>query len=314
MDARDRLMVGYLRNSLWQVITRWLTSDLEDSGTHLSDYVRMRLEIRPADVVLVEGRSHVGNIIKTITLSNWTHAALYIGRLHDIEDPDLREYIEYHCDCDPGDEPLIIEALLEAGTIVAPLRKYNDCHVRICRPKGLSLADAEKVVRYCVGCLSLSYDIRQILDLARFLFPYGLLPRRWRSTLFEHNSGLPTRTVCSTMIAEAFHSVNFPILPLLVKDGQAKMNLKERNANLFTPADFDYSPYFEIIKYPLFSIDELAVYRQLPWDEDGLVYNEKKDVLQSTEEPEPSTTMAKEPHSKQAITGFLKSVWGKTSS
>ena len=40
----------------------------------------------------------------------------------------------------------------------------------------------------------------------------------------------------------------------------------QRNPYLYAPKDFDYSPYFEIIKYPLFNPDEpLPYYRRLPW-------------------------------------------------
>ena len=39
----------------------------------------------------------------------------------------------------------------------------------------------------------------------------------------------------------------------------------EGNPRLFTPKDFDYSPYFEIVKYPLIEIGRESVYRQLPW-------------------------------------------------
>jgi hypothetical protein len=67
-------------------------------------------------MVVVEGRSRVSNIIKSITLSSWTHAALYKGRLHHIENPDLLYYLEYHYDDGPT-EPLLIEALLGAGTM-----------------------------------------------------------------------------------------------------------------------------------------------------------------------------------------------------
>ncbi len=255
---------------IWNGITGWLSTESPpEEDAYLSDYQRLNYEIRAADVILVEGRSRVSNIIKTITLSSWTHSALYIGHLHDIQDQDIREYIQYYYDGDPH-EPLVIEALLGQGTIVAPLSKYENFHLRLCRPKGLSPSDASKVIKRCIGCLGLHYDLRQLLDLARFMFPYGLLPPRWRSSLFEHHSGNPTRTVCSTMIAEAFQSVKFPILPLISLDNQNQVQhdevqLLERNPKLYTPRDFDYSPYFEIIKYPMYGFDELAVYRRLPW-------------------------------------------------
>jgi hypothetical protein len=300
---------------LWNTITDWLTDESNDPGSHLSDYDRMRHEIRPADVVLVEGRSRVSEIIKIITLSSWSHAALYIGRLHDIEDHDLREYIQYLYHGDPG-EPLLIEAMLGDGTIIAPLSKYKNFHVRICRPKGLSPADAEKVVRYSIGCVTLKYDIRQLLDLARFMFPYGILPRRWRSSLFEHNSGQPTQTVCSTMIAQAYHEVNFPILPLLIDKGKAKMSLQERNTKLFTPRDFDYSPYFEIVKYPLFSTDELAVYRKLTWIKSDTTQENEDTADDDLETPPEHKAQAREKgysHSSWSLHVLIKSVFGKPS-
>ena len=260
-------MLRGLRDTLWDAITEWLCRERGGDGAHYSDYERLRFEIRPADVLLVEGRSRVSDIIKTITRSSWSHAALYIGRLHDVQDETAREYLRYH---HPGDEsePLLAEALLDRGMILVPLSKYRDYHIRLCRPKGLSGADAERVIRHCISCIGMGYDLRQLLDLARFMFPYSLLPRRWRSSLFEHNSGAPTRTVCSTLIADAFHQVHFPILPLTIRGG-GDLQLQQRNSKLFTPRDFDHSPYFEIIKYPLFDFDELAVYRTLPWDRAG---------------------------------------------
>lgn len=253
-------------------ITRWLTQEHEPIGVPRCDFDRLSFEIRPCDVVLVEGRSRVSEVIKTITQSQWTHSALYIGRLHDIEDEATREHVSWLYDGNPNDQ-LIIEPLLGKGTIISPLRHYAQEHVRICRPSGLSHHDAKRVVAYAVKHLGRDYDVRQLLDLARFLFPYGILPRRWRSSLFEHNVGLPTRTVCSTMIASAFSAVHFPILPVVHRNEDGKMKLYKRNTRLYVPRDFDTSPYFDIIKYPLLGLNDLAVYRQLPWDTEGVVCN-----------------------------------------
>jgi len=76
------------------------------------------------------------------------------------------------------------------------------------------------------------------------------MPRRWRSSLFQHNAGKATKTVCSTMIAEAFGFIQFPILPLVKRSGEQGVQLFRRNPKLCTPRAFDYSPYFEIIKSP----------------------------------------------------------------
>lgn len=257
---------------LGKMIIAWLLREDEPAELPACDFERLSFEIRPCDVLLVEGRARVSEVIKTITQSQWTHSALYIGRLHDIEDEGLREHIGWLHDGDPS-EQLIIEPLLGEGTVVSPLRKYAGEHVRICRPAGLSRSDVGRVLAFAARHLGDDYDVRQLLDLARFLFPYGIIPRRWRSSLFEHNVGQPTRTVCSTLLASAFSSVHFPILPVIHREQDGRIKLYKRNTRLYVPRDFDTSPYFEIIKYPLLGLNDLAVYRQLPWDTEGVICN-----------------------------------------
>ena len=233
---------------------------------------------RPGDVLLVEVLLLCIDVIKTITQSQWTHSALYIGRLHDIEDEATREHVSWLYDGDPNDQ-LVIEPLLGKGTIISPLKEYADDHVRVCRPTGLARADVRRVVDFAAKHLGRDYDVRQMLDLARFAFPYGILPRRWRSSLFEHNVGLPTRTICSSMIAAAFSAVHFPILPVVRRAENGAIKLYKRNTKLYVPRDFDTSPYFEIIKYPVLGLDDIAVYRQLPWDTDGVVCNDESECF-----------------------------------
>lgn len=266
-----------LKIALWEKIVAWLNTRHAERELPPSDFDRLRYEIRVGDVILVEGRTHVSEIIKTITLSNWTHSALYIGPLHNIDDPVLREHIQSYYTGSP-DEQLIIESQLGHGTIVDSIRKYRDEHLRICRPTSMTRTDSQKVIAYAINRLGSYYNVRQILDLARFLFPYTLLPRRWRSSLFEHNAGTPTHTVCSTVIAEAFASVRYPILPVLHRNEDGQLTLYRRNTRLITPKDFDYSPYFDVIKYPILDFDELAVYQKMPWGKDGIELNDENDI------------------------------------
>jgi len=91
------------------------------------------------------------------------------------------------------------------------------------------------------------------------------MPRRWRSSLFSARPGKSTQTVCSTMIAEAFGSIQFPILPLVKRVEDDRVKLYMRNPKLCTPSDFDYSPYFDIIKYPFLDFHNYATKRLLPW-------------------------------------------------
>lgn len=271
-------IVNILKSYTWDKLIDNLTRDHGEVNIGLSNFDRLRYEIRPGDVLLVEGRSRVSGIIKTVTQCCWTHSAFYVGRLHDIEDPAVRAHIKRFYNGDP-EEQLIIEAMIGEGTLVDNLRKYRGENLRICRPKGITHQDAQKVINYSIKRLGADYDVRQILDLLRFLFPYSLLPRRWRSSLFQHNAGATTKTVCSTMMAEAFASVHFPILPVLQYDEDHNLKLYRRNTKLITPSDFDYSPYFDVIKYPIFDFDELSVYKQLPWNTEGVIYNDSDEAI-----------------------------------
>jgi len=286
---RDLLKWPYLK------ATQWLTKEGPPPATPLCDFNRLGFELRPGDVILIEGRSQVADVIRIVTQSPWSHSALYIGRLYDIQDPDLRSVIEYHYDGDPEDQ-LVIEAVMGRGTIISALTKYRDDHLRICRPSGLSPADAESVIAYTVKHLGWDYDVRQVLDLARFFFPWSILPRRWRSSLFLHNAGGPTRTVCSTLLAEAFASVEFPILPFIDRADDGSLRFLKRNPRLFAPRDFDYSPYFSIIKYPYLGLSDVGLYHRLPWSDEG-IYNDEQNGFQpvpveALHEPSPPEPMA----------------------
>jgi len=256
--------MGIFSRTISDPIIRWLAHQRPMREFPLSDFERMRYELRPGDVILLEGRSRVADVIRSVTNSPWSHAALYIGRLHDIEDASIREMVDTHGSPRRTDQ-LIIESQLGLGTIVRSLEVYRGEHLRICRPKGIQIVDVQEILNYAVHQLGKAYNIRHILDLMRFLIPWSVFPRRWRSTLFQHNAGEETKQVCSTMIAEAFGRVQFPILPLMKHDDAKQVRLFRRNPKLCTPSDFDYSPYFEIIKYPFWDISEQASYRALPW-------------------------------------------------
>ena len=292
------LYFSNLKIRIWDRFVNWLTFESTNHHTPLTNFERLRYELRPGDVLLVAGRSNVAEIIKTITQSIWTHSLFYVGRLHDIDDPVLRDQIQKHRHCSP-DEQLIIEAILGKGIIVSSVEEYEGEHLRICRPRGITRADSQSVIKHAISNLGVDYDVRQIMDLARFMVPYWFLPRRWRSTLFEHKAGKPTKTVCSTMMAEAFASVRFPIVPVILQTKEGDLRLIRRNSQLITPRDFDHSPYFDVIKYPIIDFDELGIYRKLPWDQTGVHYNtvgessiikpDETDMVTAETSPQPAT-------------------------
>lgn len=262
---------------LTELVVKILIKDQEVLDVPQCDFERFLFELRLCDVILIEGRSRVSDVIKTISLSCWTHSVLYIGRLNDIEDLELRRLARSYYPGSPDDQ-LIIESLLGEGTIISPLKKYQYENIRICRPKDLSPRDAQKVIETAVKYLGTKYSARQLFDLARFMFPYGVLPRRWRSSLFRHHAGESTHTICSTMIVEAFTSAHYPVLPVIQRTKENKLKWFKRNSNIITPRDFDYSPFFDIIKFP-FMGDEMCVYRNLPWDKEGVIYNDETECL-----------------------------------
>src|SRR3989304_8428366 len=126
---------SYLAGRLAEFLNR--EKPIPSGSLPMTDYERLSEEVRRADVLLVEGRSRVSEVIKIITNSSWTHAVVYIGRFDEIPEGALLNKVAEYYSGDPRDQ-LIIEVLLGRGTIVAPLRKYAGKHLRICRPRSLS--------------------------------------------------------------------------------------------------------------------------------------------------------------------------------
>lgn len=271
-------MINWIRTA----VVNWLKHKRPLPHTPLSDFERIRHEVKTCDVLLVEGRSRVSEVIKLITQSSWSHSVLYIGRLHDIEDPLLRERLGsfYHGN---ADRQLIVESELGMGTVVRELTAYKGEHLRICRPRGLGYKDSQMVLAHAIGRLGTAYDVRQIIDLGRFLFPWTIMPRRWRSTLFSARPGKSTQTVCSSMIAEAFGQIQFPILPLVKRVEGDQIQLFMRNPKLCTPSHFDYSPYFDIIKYPFLDFHQHTDQRLLPWQGAAKLSAEEKGMYITAE-------------------------------
>lgn len=234
----------------------------EDS--FLSDINKIATLLQHADVILVEGNSRVSKIIKQITQSPWTHTALYIGRANELN--ISQEILEQYNIA--SNEQIIIESEIGLGTILSPLSKYKNYHIRLLRPRNISTDDAQKVIKFALARLGKKYSIKHIFDLARLLFPWGWYPRKWRSILFQYNALQPTKDICSAMIAASFQSIKFPILPLIKINNGKDLEFKQRNPMLFTPRDFDYSPYFDVIKYPLHTDNEHMWYAKMNWVDD----------------------------------------------
>lgn len=270
-------------------ITAYLSKEIKPKRKHLCHFDNLCYEIRPADVLLVEGNTRIGAVINHITKSSWTHSALYIGRIHTIEDPKLRERLQQLYQ-GPPHEQLVIESWVNQGTIITPLKHYKHDHLRICRPTGVSHNDTQKVIEYAINHVGKQYDVRQFFDLGRFLLRSRFIPSRMGSLLFEKKPQTTAQEICSEMIANAFESIQFPILPIIIEDKHTgEKQLIRRNTRLTTPSDFDYSPYFKIIKYPIFTMEEHATYRNLPWTDEYFSPDGHK-IIKNDEQKNDDTT------------------------
>ncbi len=218
---------------------------------------KLLLEVlRPGDIILVEGRERISTAIKYLTQSTWTHATMFVG---DINEPGTEKLLKNQ----------LVEADLIEGVIAVPLSRYTSYNVRIVRPTGLLANDCKKVVSHVIESIGKQYDLKNVVDLIRFVFVTPPVPIRFRRRMLELGSGEPTKAICSTLIAQAFQQVRYPILPLIEERSDLKCCpetvrtvMHIRHHSLFVPRDFDLSPYFKIIKP---GIDESFDYKNLIW-------------------------------------------------
>ena len=249
-----------------------------------NDPQKLKATIQPGDVMLVDGDQRVSQAVKYLTQSTWSHSALFIGDALLRRDPDTRRQTHRRFGRDA--RYLIVEALVEGGVIVSPVVKYIDLNIRICRPRGLRLEDREMVLDHVISRIGHTYDRRNFLDLTRYLLPFHLIPQHLREDALHFGSGVATETICSTLLAEAFGRVRFPILPTFIprpKPHTRGQRLKQRilgrptrraysgllrarHPTLSVPRDFDLSPYFEIVKFNARETDAFD-YTKLEWED-----------------------------------------------
>lgn len=198
--------------------------------------------MQPGDILLVEGDTRISTAIKYLTQSTWSHSAFYAGTATGQFD-------------DQGKPCSLVEAELDQGVIASPLSKYRNFNIRICRPVGLTDLDQKKVVDFMVKKVGLKYDLKHVFDMLRYFLPTPPVPVRYRRQLIALGSGDPSRAICSSLIAESFQSIHYPILPEIETKTEISdyhYSIKQiyhiKHHSLFTPRDFDVSPYFSIVK------------------------------------------------------------------
>jgi hypothetical protein len=227
--------------SLGKRLSRYLSEPGHTAGIASPTRTDLLVQVlQISDVLLVEGTSRVSSAIKYLTQSTWSHAAMYVGQ-------------------SASGESQFLEADMVHGVRLVSLAHFKGFHCRVCRPVSLSDAERQAVCNFALARVGLQYDMKNIVDLARYLLPNPPVPMRWRRQMLSLGSGDPTRAICSTLVAEAFQSVNYPILPVVETmpafdmlgqphTGSSRELLHKRHHSLYVPRDFDVSPYFQIVK------------------------------------------------------------------
>jgi len=279
---RSRIIAWLLdRMSDWAV--GLLTKPLKSYSLHIpNDIAALKRHIRKGDVVLVEGNERISECIKYLTQSSWSHSALYVGDEPIRRDPEMKAPLVAQF----GEEAnfLVVEAIVESGVVLSPLAKYRDFNIRVCRPFNLSAADLAEVMDEAIRSVGDTYDLRNVIDLARYFLPLSLVPPRFRRQALQFGSGEATRAICSSVIASSFNRVKFPIVPnyeqlppppaapkrrlwpigLKTSGALQYGTLRMVSPTLITPRDFDLSPYFEIIKFNI--IENMRFdYHKISW-------------------------------------------------
>ena len=185
----------------------------------------IKLTVKPGDVILVEGQSRASSAIQFITGSNWSHAAVFIGKTKAFDHS-------------------LIEVKAVEGCKYTDLNVYKRHNLRICRPIFLDNKKRITLINHLKKRIGSKYDLRNIFDLIRYAYPNPPVPKKFRRNLIGIGAGDPTKAICSSLIAEAFKEIDHPVLPF--KDKSNSLVLRHHTYCL--PKDFDISPFFQIIK------------------------------------------------------------------
>lgn len=231
-----RMFEGRLRQAVARFLNRRVAAD---ELRVPNDMTRLYRHIRKGDVVLVEGELRLSQLVKFATRSHWSHAALYVGDELLRRGGQLRD--QARANFGRLADRLLVEALTEEGVVAAPLAKYQGHTIRVCRPSRIDREDLTRVIDAVIGDLGKQYDSRNLLDLSlTLLSPIKFGPLKTQTIETCLGACTDLQVICSGMIAKAFQTVGFPILPT---------HLGQPHYSQILPRDFDLSPNFEIIKF-----------------------------------------------------------------
>ena len=247
----------------------------------------LKRRVKPCDVLLVCGNARISHVVKILTLSQWSHVVLYVGDKRELlSEKDRNEWIKEFGESSL--KHLVIDADPVRGVHLKPLNEYVGLMVRQCRPEALEAEDKERVIDIALSQLGRRYDLKHIIRLLFFFaFPWEVLPESFRRFITDFTLSEDDR-ICSRVLAEAFNAVGYPIRPLEVIENRRTVHKKAlgyasalkhrgrsaalllaggrvgaalerltderyleihlKGARHITPADYDLSRFFSVIK------------------------------------------------------------------
>lgn len=240
-----------------------LQHDPERGSWPLGDLDTQRAQLRPGDVLLLDGDSTLDRRLKVLTGSRFSRALLYIGRPHDVADPSLRGLLADYLPCEP-DTQLVLDASLERGLRVRHLSHLDGLHLRICRAQNLSEQECQDALRFAISRLGTGAQQSWSSLALLWLMPWRMFSRTLRARLFDRWANDLLRVITGTTVGEAFAFIQFPVHPL-VKEPDAGPRLLRLQPRVFHAADFDHSPYFDVIKTPYLLQAVPKGFTAVPW-------------------------------------------------
>jgi hypothetical protein len=175
-------------------LAHYLAQPVRHHSPASADPLSLAAVLLRGDVLLTEGNTRAAALVRRITRSTWSHVSMYVGPLEDGPDP--------RC---------VVEADVAAGVRAVRLSEFKGQRIRVLRPTGLGETERRRLADWVVSRIGNPYDLAHAWMLARrFLrLPQPSLSPSAPSAMAQS----ATRFICSSLLAQAFLLVGYPIAP-----------------------------------------------------------------------------------------------------
>jgi hypothetical protein len=223
--SRAISLLSRMRSNLLVALTLYLSKPVQRRGaSETVDLQSLAAVLLPGDVLLTDGNTRAAAIVRRATRSTWAHVALYVGPLEEGLDP--------RC---------IVEADFVAGVRAVRLSELKARHLHVLRPTPLNDTDRRRLADWVVSRIGDKYDLAHAWALGtrllRLPLPSRLSPPPSNAAEFAR------RFICSSLLAQAFLLVGYPIIP--ARHGMSPAG--SADLRHLTPCDFESASIFEVV-------------------------------------------------------------------